>query len=301
MSTLLELKNKIKEEGGTSIARKVIIIGKPKSGKSILAATIAKANEIKRVFYFDLESSIESILNFHTLEDSDLAKIIYIPVRDTHEYPLAAETILKCFTATGTKPANLCTMHGKVDCKNAKCGKEDYISFALSMLHHDDAVVVDSGSQLADSILALEMKTESYKDLRKYYGAFTIESAAILSAIQAAPCSVVMVTHLLDIMSKPSDPKEVPKLLEITPLFGSQNFSKNKIGKYFGWTIMTEVRNGKFLVGSSPTFKSKVDLGNRAGVKIEDYPGFDLSWIFKPVDQWPESKKAVGPTIKIGK
>lgn len=295
MATLLELKQAIAKEGAHSLAKKIMILGKPKSGKSVLAATIAKVPAIERIYYFDLESSIESVLAMSEFKDSvmalspeELNKITYIPVADTHERPLAAETILKCFTATGEKPADLCTMHGKVNCRNSQCSKEDHIPFALSALRGTDAIILDSGSQLADSILSLEMQTESYKDLRKYYGAFTIEAAAVLSAIQAAKCNVVVVTHLLDIMSKPADPKDIPVLLETVPLFGSQNFSKNKISKYFGWTLFTEVRNGKFLIGSSPTFKSKVDLGNRANIKVEAYPDFDLSWIYKPLDQWPE-------------
>lgn len=300
MATLLELRDAIKEEGAHMIARKILLVGKPKSGKTILAATIAKASQIKRVFFFDLENGIESVLSHGGLTDAELAKIVYIPIKDTHEYPLAAETILKCFTALSTKPVNLCTRHGKVNCKKADC-KSDRIPFALSALSHEDAVILDSGSQLSSSILSLEMATESYKDLRKYYGAFTIEMDAIQSGIQAAECTMVIVTHLIDIMSKPTDAKDTPRLLEIAPLFGSQNYSKNKAGKFYGWSILCEQRNGKFLVGSSPTFKSKMELGNRAGVKIENYEGFDLSWIFNPAEDWPEPTAGVAPAIKIGK
>lgn len=301
MASLLDLKNAIKEEGQIMLERKILVQGKPKSGKTILAATIAKVPGIKRVYFFDLENGIESVLAHGQLTDEELAKIIYIPIRDTHEKPLAAETVLKCFTALPSKPAKLCTMHGKVGCKHAKCGRDDQIDFSLAALSNEDAVILDSGSQLASSILSLEMLTESYRDLRKYYGAFTIEMDAILSGIQAASCSVVMVTHLIDIMSKPDDPKVTPKLLEIAPLFGSQNYSKNKGGKYFGWTIATEVRNGKYLIGSSPGFKQKMDLGNRAGAKIEAYDGFDLSWIFKPLADWPEPTAGASPAIKLGK
>ena len=299
MTTLLELRNKIKEEGSASLARKILIQGKPKSGKTVLAATIAKAPSINQVYFFDLENGIESVLAHGGLTDSELEKIIYIPIRDTAEYPLAAETLLKCFTAMPTSPVNLCTIHGKVNCKQSDCTK-DRINFALSALKTDSAVILDSGSQLSSSILALEMKTETYKDLRKYYGAFTIEMDAIQSGIQAANCNVIVVTHLVDIMSKPKTPQETSVLLEIAPLFGSANYSRNKAGKFYGWNICTEQRNGKYLVGSSPTFKAKMDLGNRAGVKIENYPEFDLSWIFKEVEQWPAPTNT-GPSIKIGK
>lgn len=301
MASLLELKKALDEEGEWLLARKVLVLGKPKSGKTVLAATVAKSPSIKNVYFFDMENGIESVLTHGALSDSELDKITYIPIKDTHEYPLAAETLLKCFTAMPTKPVNLCTKHGKVGCPKADCAN-DRIKFSLASLGVDSAVIVDSGSQLASSILSLEMKTETYKDLRKYYGAFTIEMDAILSGIQAAECTVIMVTHIIDIMSKPDDPKTTPKLLEHAPLFGSQNYSRNKGGKYFGWTLLCEQRNGKYLVGSSPKFRTKCELGNRAGVQIEDYPEFDMSWIFKPVKSWPEPKAgSTGPAIKLGK
>jgi hypothetical protein len=306
--SLANLRKQVKEEGLILSGRKTVIMGAPKSGKSILASTIAKAPQIKRVFYFDLEGSIESVLHAPdmpavvergwALTEEEMDKVIYIPIRDTHEYPLAAETLLKCFTARDISPAKLCIKHGKVDCKKTDC-TNDRIQFALSALTPEDAVILDSGSQLATSILALEMLTESYKDLRKYYGAFTIEMDAIMSGIQASQCEVIVVTHLLDIMTKPSDPKIQPALKEIAALFGSSNYSANKSTKFFGNAIMTEERNGQYLVGSSPSFKKKAKLGNRLGVRIEDYPDFNMSWLLRDLSQWPKIEKAAGPAIKV--
>lgn len=285
----------------------IIVMGAPKSGKSALASTIAKAPQIKQVYYFDLEKSLTTILHApdspdmvkanRALTDEEMEKIIPIRINDTMEIPRASEVILKAFTAAAERPVIIDLEEGRLVKKEGP----NTIPFSLRALGTDSAVILDSGSQLADSILNLAMLQAPDTNLVQLYGTANLHLNSVMSAIQGARCTVIVVTHLLDIDKPPKKLNGDPILVEIAPLLGSRNYSKNKGGKYFSWSIMCEERNGKYLVGSSPTFKAKAKLGNRFDKKIEEYPDFDMSWIFLDPAKWPESVQASKPHINIAK
>lgn len=241
----------------------LLVWGTPRTGKTVLAATIAKVPHIKKVYWLDNESGFKSVFYAKDKEGNplftqeELAKIIPFNVVDTKDKPRAAETILKSFTSH--MPLSLCQEHGIINCKLCK----EYVPFHLPGCTAEDAVVIDSGSQLADSILNLEKTLNNYKDLRKYYYDFTADATNILIAIQAAKTNIVMTTHSIDISDDDGD-----KFLGSFPLFGSQNFSK-KVGKYFDHIVYCHIELNSFKRGSNIFYKDKIATGSRSNVMIE--------------------------------
>lgn len=276
-----------------------MIYGPPKTGKTLLAATIIRDPSIKQVFWFDNENGIEVVVKSGEFTDEELSKIIYIRLEDVRERPIAAETVLQAFTCGKGNTVRICQTCGKVDCKDHTGG---FVDFGLLNYGYDTAVVLDSFSQLADSVLYYEKLILDYKYLKQYYADWTLEMAAINTAIQAAACMVIAVSHTLNIYKEVRISKTVTdlQLQKTVPLCGSGNYS-SRFGKYFGWQIITDLRDGKYLKGSSATFMSKAESGNRAGLKVEDYPEFDLTYIRKPKEELPEIQAPKGPSLKLRK
>ncbi len=295
--SLLDIANRVKN-GEQPDAKKILIYGAPDSGKTHLAGTIAKEKSISKVIWFDLEGGAETLIYARTSEDEplltdeEMAKITLIRIKDTKEYPLAAETILKAFTARD--PISICLEHGSTACQ--KCKNDGKISLNLRSQSLDTAIVIDSGSQLSDSIIAVSMLANSYKDLRQHYGDFNVDMGAIVSAIQAAPCPIVFITHELDLIKDKLDSngKKVGEVLvQTVPLAGSRNFSK-KFGKSFGYKIYT-YKNGAIRQATTE-YKEKTLTGNRKPVYLKGLKDPSLVQVFSPEIQKPEKK--AGPQIK---
>ena len=252
----------------------ILVWGDPRTGKTVLAGTIVKVPYIKRVYWLDNEHGIKSIFYAKDAEgkplfsEEELAKIIPFNITDTKDKPRAAETVLKAFTSPSPLP--LCQEHGTINCKICK----ESIPFNLASLGIEDAIVIDSGSQLADSILNLEKTLNSYKDLRKYYFDFTADATNILIAIQAARTNVIMTTHSIDVMDDAGE-----KLIGTFPLFGSGNFSR-KTAKYFDHLVYCHLELNNFKRGSNIFYKNKVTTGSRTGVNIEKSPVASLAPFF---------------------
>lgn len=252
----------------------LLVWGDPRTGKTVLAATIAKVPHIKRVYWLDNENGLKSIFYAKDkdgkplLTDEELAKIIPFNITDTKDKPRAAETVLKAFTSHSPLP--LCQEHGTISCKICNSG----VPFYLAGLGIEDAVVIDSGSQLADSVLNLEKTLNNYKDLRKYYFDFTADATNILIAIQACRTNVIMTTHSIDVMNDDGD-----KLIGTFPLFGSGNFSR-KVAKYFDHIIYCHLELNTYKKGSNTFYRNKVVTGSRMNVDIEKEPTTTLAPFF---------------------
>jgi hypothetical protein len=248
----------------------ILVWGDPRTGKTVLAGTIVKVPYIKRVYWLDNEHGIKSIFYAKDAEgkplfsDEELAKIIPFNITDTKDKPRAAETVLKAFTSHSPLP--LCQEHGTINCKTCTSS----IPFYLAGLGIEDAVVIDSGSQLADSVLNLEKTLNNYKDLRKYYFDFTADATNILIAIQACRTNVIMTTHSIDVMNDDGD-----KLIGTFPLFGSGNFSR-KVAKYFDHIIYCHLELNAYKKGSNTFYRNKVVTGSRRNVDIEKEPNTTL-------------------------
>lgn len=240
----------------------ILIYGPPKSGKTRLVGTAAKIPEIKRIFWFDDENGVETLLSIGLTEE-ELDKITIIKIADTRDEPIAIETILKAFTSK--VPVKICEAHGRVSC--AACAKAALpsITFCLSELNHNDLVVVDSGSQLGDSAMAALClgKDSMFKPGWDEFGIQGKWLGDILSVIQACKnTNFVVITH--EIALDDSDGKQM-----YYPLMGTKNFSM-KVAKYFGTVVYVHKKMNKHTAGSSSTYLGDRLTGSRVNAKIED-------------------------------
>lgn len=253
----------------------ILIYGDAKTGKTRFVGTSAKIKEFKRIFWIDLENGSDTLLNMDlTAEEMDKIELIKIP--DTREVPRGCETILKMLSSK--VPIQICHVHGKVGC--VECTKENKPStqFFLKDCTHEDLIVIDSGSQLGDSALALACigKPVEFKPGFDEWGASGKYLGDILSVIQqAANTNFVVITHTIVVEEEVNGVKRD----KVYPLMGTRNMS-SKVAKYFGTVVFLELKMGKHGGGSSSTYKPNHTTGSRLNVKVEQAKELDMRSIF---------------------
>ena len=239
----------------------VLLYGPPKTGKTALVGTAAKIPEVKRICWIDIENGAETLLHMG-LTQEEMDKITLIRIPDTRETPRGIETVLKMFSAK--TPINICDEHGRVSCPDCK---NTGTPFSLRDYTHNDLVVIDSGSQLGDSALAMACagKPIEFKPGWDEYGLSNKWLGDILSVIQAATfTNFVMITHEIIIEEEVNGIKKD----KILPLCGTKAFCA-KVAKYFGTVVYTEIKMGKHAAGSGSTYKANHITGSRVNAKIE--------------------------------
>lgn len=239
----------------------VLVYGPPKAGKSQLVGTAAKIPEIQKIYWFDIENGVETLIHMG-LTDEEMEKIVVIKIPNTRDNPIAIETILKAFTAKS--PIKICDDHGKASC--VLCAKEDKggVMFSLGTCTHNDLVVIDSGSELGDSALAASClgKGETYKPQFDDYGACGKWLGDVLSTVQQCKTTnFVIITH--EIALEDDEGKD-----RIVPLMGTKPFSM-KVAKYFGTVAYVHKKMNKHVAGSSSTYMGTTLTGSRVNAKLE--------------------------------
>lgn len=239
----------------------ILLYGPPKTGKTKLVGTAAKIPEIKRIFWFDIENGVETLLHMG-LTEAEMDKITVFKIPDTRDNPVGIETVLKAFT--GKAPVKICEAHGKVNCQVCAKEKAEFVEFYLPTLTNSDLVVLDSGSQLGDSALAASMlgKEDMVKptwDEYAYQGKLLGDT---LSVIQAAKhTNFVVITHEIALEDESGKDK-------IYPLMGTKPFSM-KVAKYFGTVVYVHKKMNKHVAGSSSLYRGDLLTGSRVNATIE--------------------------------
>jgi len=271
---LLELKKAIQEERISQAGRTTLIWGEPRTGKTRWALTIAKAPQIKRVFFFDFENGWETVIHARDKEgnpyfsDVELAKIQVIRVLDLPEKPQAikiSELVFRRYTQNTLIHCETGDFH-KSPTDDGKCvliRPEDW--------GPETAIVLDTIGQIGVSALneATNNKPEA-KDIRQWYGAATVRLNNLFSMVQASKAYVIACTHILEreivlATDKSGNPTRIKT--DQYPLCLSKNYSMN-VGKYFGSIIYRYIELNKFAHISSPTKKSGIQAGTRTDVDI---------------------------------
>jgi hypothetical protein len=239
----------------------ILIYGPPKSGKTRLAGTAAKIEEIKNIYWFDTENGAQTLTNMG-LTEAEMDKITLFRITDTRETPYAIETVLKAFSAKAT--IQICDTHGRVACDECSKARAPFTPFSLRNCTHDDLIVVDSGSQLGDSALnaACAGKSLEFKPGWDEYGLQGKYLSDILSVVQQAHyTNFVFLTHEIAL-------EDDQKKDRIFPLMGSKNFCM-KVSKYFGTVAYVHMKLGKHAAGSSSTYRSDTLTGSRVNAVLE--------------------------------
>lgn len=251
----------------------ILVYGPPKGGKTELVGTAARIKELRRIFWFDIENGIETLLGMG-LTDEELEKIIVIKIPDTRDKPVAIETCLKAFTSK--TPVDICEEHGVVSCAACKKAGSKSISFCMSHLNHNDLVVIDSGSQLGDSAMAALClgKDSMFKPGWDEFGIQGKWLGDILSVVQACTnTNFVVITHEMCIEDDEGKDK-------FYPLMGTRPFCM-KVGKYFGTVVYVHKKLKEHVAGSSSTYLGDRVMGSRVRAAIESKKGKpDMRTIF---------------------
>lgn len=249
----------------------ILIYGPPKSGKTRLVGTAIALPEVKRIFWFDLENGVETLLHMG-LSDADLEKVTVFRVANTRDNPIGIETMLRAFSAK--TPIQICDAHGKVACAACTAAKASFTPFRLGDCTHEDLIVIDSGSELGDSALAAACKGKpiEYKPTFDDYGTAGKWLGDLCSTIQQAHhTNFVVITH--EIALEDDDGKD-----KFFPLVGTKNFSL-KVSKYFGTVVYTSRKLGKHVAGSSSVYRPDVLTGSRVNATLEKSPEVSMKAI----------------------
>lgn len=251
----------------------ILLYGKPKTGKTELAGTLAKLEAANNIYWFDLENGSDTLADMVrrgklTPEQAD--KIVLIKVPDLRDTPVAMETLLKSIC---TKAAvKICEEHGRVNCPDCtKAGKE-FVQFDHKSLGPNDWIVIDSLSQAGVSAMNMAClgKDAGYKPTFDEYGLQGKWLSDLLTTVQAAPyCNFLCITHVQ--LLEEDDGKEV-----YAPLCGTKNFSSG-CAKYFGTVIFVEMKMKQHKAGSSTSYNAQTQAGSRIGLLLEKEKELDLS------------------------
>lgn len=280
-----------------------LIYGAPKTGKTQLMATALRLKALKRVFWFDTENGIATVRKMHKeglLSDEEISKVIYIKMVDTKDQPGAIVNLLKAICTKS--PVNLCIADGVVDSVEGKQKGWPFIKFHYASLTGEDAIFIDSLSQVGTSALALATlgQPTEYKLQLDDYGATGKWLADLLSTIQAAKyCHFFCVSH--EVLYE-----EEGKTSKIVPMCGTKAFS-NTVGKYFGNQIYLSLFVKAHKAISTTTSSTTAQAGSRLGLILDGKKTLDLSEVmieagfFLPKSDAPIVLKESSPATEIEK
>jgi hypothetical protein len=236
---------------------RLLVYGGPKTGKTSLAGRLA---DTKKLWWFDLESGISSLLK----GGYNIGNIEYFKLPDSQGYPIAVETLLKVIKGGEQK---ICHAHGKVNCPQCKT-PELFSVINVDKFGTDDVLVIDSVSQLSQSIMNYILKDRLVKD-QEAKPTFDDWSRSgllldrIFSILQNANFNVACISH--ESMVEMEDGRK-----KMVPIAGSSNVSK-VFAKFFDEVVYTEIMNKRFKAYSSAeTCSVNAVVGSRSGLILDD-------------------------------
>lgn len=237
-------------------AQHIMIFGDPKSGKSMLAATVAAIPEVKKVIWFSLDNG-HGILYKLGVAEQDKIELVVLP--DTSGFPVALSTLIRVVTGAS---CNICDAHGQIDCSS--CRKDKYAAWTLINLKAEPistVVVIDHLSQLAESSMNLINKDRK-DDYFPGWDEFRLQGiimSRVIGYIQQASYNIICIAHSCETEMEDGTKK-------LVPLVGTVPFSRN-VGKAFDHLIYMRVANKKHAAGSSTTYLPGVLTGSRGSAE----------------------------------
>jgi hypothetical protein len=267
---------------------KICVFGRAKVGKTALVAQLAR---IGKLWWFDLEDGIKTVLNPTILPREYWKNIEVFRIPSMQAIPMGIETLLKVIKGNECK---ICWAHGKVSCPTCMKDPAAIINrICLQEFTQNDWLVIDSITQLSSDANASVLKfifasadsPEKFvldkdtggKDF-KYPMAVSFMLDRIFSTVQAGNFNCAVISHevmtekLKDTGHLPGKGENQPVLREeemVFPAAGSRNFSRN-FGRYFDMLIHMDIVNKKHRAYSSTIYDPMVQTGSRLDKNIEE-------------------------------
>lgn len=267
----------------SSIAKKVLIYGAPSTGKTRLAGTVLKVPSIKRVFWFDFDQGILSLMQENLgYTEEELAKAVLIQPQDSVANPVAYPILKKALYSN--RPSQICLHHGKDKCRTCESSGAVFKWPGMAALSPEDVLVIDSLSQVTDTTMALakaaalqDELTTGRRNAFAKYNYLAEYLTEILSVLQACSCHVVCITHQTQETDDAGQPKG-----EMLPLVGSLKFS-GKANKYFSDVIYTYKSSRNYRATSSHKVLSNCCASSATEFRIEEQKdsNYTLSPLFE--------------------
>lgn len=242
---------------------KVLVYGPPKSGKTALVGKLA---EHFKLYWFDLENGIKTLLNDAILAKEFRKNVTVFNIPDHRLLPVAIDTVRDVFRG-GVK--RICFAHGKVNCPVCTKRGSPAAEIDITSLGAGDILVIDSMSQLARSAMnrvtlkeITKPNGEEYKCTFTDYAQQGALMEQVLSLIQVINTNIVVISHELE--SESLEGRE-----KIVPVAGTRNASLT-VGKYFDAVVYCTVLNKQHRAYSSSTYSPTIVTGSRLPVDIDN-------------------------------
>lgn len=273
MASLLKYK-------GVPQAQRMLIYGAPKTGKTVLAGSLAK---YYNVLWLDLERGYSSLLGTDLipearlqLADADLERIEYIGIPDTPASPVACATLLKMVES---KKGWICNTHGTWCCPLCAKQKDEFFQIDLNQMTPDKwVIVIDSGTQFGQSALSQICNRSGIKveegghTTFEVWGAQGAYIAKLFGMFQNMNVNIVVLAHEIEV--------EMPdKTKRLAASMGTRNVASN-FGKYFDHVIRLARAAGKHKVYSLTTSVGNFECGNRWSLDLSK-PDVELKDFFQ--------------------
>lgn len=239
----------------------VLIIGEPKTGKTMLTAGLAAKGF--KILFISCDNGLMTLFNKvpAALLESNYE---FIRLPDTVDFPVAYATVREL--VKGTR-CHICNLHGQHTCKDCT-GKPErtWTDVCLSDLGLDWIIVLDHATQVTRSAMNVYMKAikkdpEEYKfdwDDWRRLGAMMDR---IFLPIQQSLNNWVVISHVVEVELENGKKK-------LAAAIGTGNYARNS-GGFFDHVVYCEVNMQKHSAGSSTTFSLNAITGSRSDIAIE--------------------------------
>ena len=239
--------------------KRMIVYGDPFTGKTTLAAKLAEKFKLK---WIDIEHGASSIVNNVPAKFHKNIDLIQIP--DSKMQPMAAETVMKIFE--GGKCV-ICVTHGKVTCPLCSRDTEaKYNNICLRELGKDEIVVLDSATQLTNSIMS-HITRKQVVDYKPDWDDYAVQGRfldKIFTQMQGGNYNCIIISHAALVGTEKSE-----KITKLVPIGGTTNYSRT-FAKFFDEVVYCELLNGKHRFTSKTGASPQVITGSKSNIAIED-------------------------------